>query len=369
MRRSPRHLKQASPAPAASVKLDQSAFTLVELMVACAVMAVMLILISVTIGQVGKGVKTSTEKVDAFQSARAGFETVTRALSVATLNTYWDYYILTNNTYQSRGSFTNPPQFYGRQSDLHFLVTNLGATNTFGGFSNASTVTHGVFFQAPLGYSTNGTTTPPGALNGCGFFVAYGNDPTMPNVGLANRPRFRLYQWLQSSEELREVSATGKIEATATNAPWINPSATNGARPLAENIIAFVVRVPGTNATVTSTNATNYFWNSVTTNWPTNATQPVQMHQLPPLVEVTMVAIDEAAANRILVGGVNTNTATAASIALTGISSAPFYRSMFTNNANYSADLKRVTDGLTSKRVPYRVFTTTIPLRGSRWSP
>ncbi len=367
MSRSPRHLKPASPAPAASVKLDQSAFTLVELMVACAVMAVMLILISVTIGQVGKGVKTSTEKVDAFQSARAGFETVTRALSVATLNTYWDYYILTNNTYQSRGSFTNPPQFYGRQSDLHFLVTNLGAPTTFGGFSSNSTVTHGVFFQAPLGYSTNtNSITPPGALNGCGFFVAFGNDPTRPGItGLTNRPRFRLYQWLQSSEELREVSDTGKIDPA-----WINPSTNNGARPLAENIIAFVVRVPGTNATVTSTNATNYFWNSGTTWTNTMTNQPPQMHQLPPLVEITMVAVDEAAANRLLVGTATNDAVRAANALMTGVFlGANAYRSLFTNNANYSADLKRVTDGLNGRRVPYRVFTTTIPLRSSRWSP
>lgn len=362
MNRIPRQLKWASPDSSPVGTRDQSAFTLVELMVACAVMAVMLVLISVAIGQVSNGVKSSSAKVEAFQSARAGFETVTRALSVATLNTYWDYYDSANNP-RSSANYTNfIPANYGRQSDLHFLVTNLGAPlSTFGGFSNNSTVTHGVFFQAPLGYNTNGTTNPPGSLNACGFFVAFGPDPTQPAItGLTNRPRFRLYQWLQSSEALQEQGATGRIDPA-----WINPSTTNGARPLAENIIAFVVRVPGTNATVTSTNATNYFWNSTNT-WSIGSPQPPQMHQLPPLVEVTMVAVDEAAANRRLVGTATNNTANAANALMTnGIQ----LRNWFTNSANYSTDLQRVTDGLNARKIPYRVFTTTIPLRGSRWSP
>ena len=360
MNRIPRQLKWASPVGTR----DRSAFTLVELMVACAVMAVMLVLISVAIGQVSNGVKSSTAKVEAFQSARAGFETVTRALSVATLNTYWDYYDRSNNP-RSSANYTNfIPANYGRQSDLHFLITNLGLNGfVLTNFPSLSTVSHGVFFQAPLGYNTNGTTNTPGSLNACGFFIAFGNDPTQPAItGLANRPRFRLYQWMQSSDALLELSATGKIDTTGTRPAWINPSTNNGARPLAENIIAFVVRVPNTTSGI-ATNATNYFWNS-TNAWTIGSPQPPQMNQLPPLVEVTMVAVDEAAANRLILP---THTASLAAGALTGLTGT--YRSLFANNANYSADLKSITDGLNARRVPYRVFTTTIPLRGSRWSP
>jgi uncharacterized protein (TIGR02599 family) len=353
MSRSPRHLKTAYPDAPASGTRDQSAFTLVELMVACAVLAVMLILISITIGQVSKGVKTSTEKVDAFQSARTGLESVTRAVSVAVLNTYLDYYVLTNGTYQSRGSSTNPPQFYGRQSDLHFLATNLGS-GELSTLKDLTPVTHGLFFQAPLGYNTNTlVTNPPGSLNGCGFFVAYGNDPTRPVItGLNNRPRFRLYQWLQSTEELREFSATGKIDPA-----WINPSTTNGLRPLAENIIAFVVRVPS----ITATNATNYGWNSLT-NW-TSGAQPTQMHQLPPLINVTMVAIDEAAANRLIAP-----TVTDVTNAITALGLPNNYTSLFATDSKYDTDLQSVENALVARRIPYRIFSSTIPLRGSRWS-
>jgi uncharacterized protein (TIGR02599 family) len=309
-------------------------------------------LISLAIRQMAGGIKTSTAKVDAFQSARTGFEAVSRTLGVATLNTYWDYYFLTNGSYQSRGSSTNPPQFYGRQSDLHFLITNNFFTTT----NTLTPVGHSVFFQAPLGYFTNtSSTNPPGSLNPCGFFVAYGNDPTKPNLtGINDRPRFRLYQWLPSSESLTVASSSGRI----TNSAWVTP--TNGVRPLAENIIAFVIRVPSTNATGYSTNATNYNWNSLAA-W-TSGNQPAQMHQLPPLVNVTMVAVEEAAVNRLA------GTAASASDAASAMGINNF-STLFTDEAQYDADLLRLETALSGKNIPYRTFTTTVPLRGSRWSP
>jgi uncharacterized protein (TIGR02599 family) len=209
-----------------------------------------------------------------------------------------------------------------------------------------------VFFQAPLGYFTNSSTAnPPGSLNPCGFFVAYGNDPTKPNItGLLNRPRFRLYQWLPSSESLSVDPDLGRI----TTAAWIAP--TNNLHPLAENIIAFVVRVPSAG----SANATNYGWDSLTP-W-TGGTQPAQMHQLPPLVNVTMVAVEEGAANRL--AGNSASAANAASaLGITNLTS------LFANPSSYENDLATLESGLSSKDIPYRVFTTTVPLRGSRWSP
>jgi uncharacterized protein (TIGR02599 family) len=325
-------------------------FSLVELMVSCAILVVMMALISLAIRQMAGGIKTSTAKVDAFQSARTGFEAVSRTLGVATLNTYWDYFLLTNGSYQSRGSSTNPPQFYGRQSDLHFLITNNFFTTT----NILTPVGHSVFFQAPLGYNTS-STNPPGSLNPCGFFVAYGNDPTKPTLaGINNRPRFRLYQWLPSSESLTVASSSGRI----TNSAWVTPI--DGVRPLAENIIAFVIRVPATNSTGYSTNATNYGWDSLTA-W-TTGNQPAQMHQLPPLVNVTMVAVEEAAVNRLA------GTAAGASDAASAMGITNF-STLFTDEAQYDADLLMLETALSGKNIPYRTFTTTVPLRGSRWSP
>jgi uncharacterized protein (TIGR02599 family) len=328
-------------------------FSLVELMVSCAILAVMMGLISLAIRQMAGGIKTSTAKVDAFQSARTGFESVSRTLGVATLNTYWDYFNTNRQPRSSANASTFQPSTYGRQSDLHFLITN-----NFPTVSGLELSGHSVFFQAPLGYFTNTSgTNPPGSLNPCGFFVAFGDDPTKPTLtGINNRPRFRLYQWLPSSDSLTVASSSGRI--TDTN--WITPATTNGVRPLAENIIAFVIRVPSTNSTGYSTNATNYGWNSLTP-W-TSGNQPAQMHQLPPLVNITMVAVEEASVNRLA------GTAASASDASSAMGITNF-STLFTDETQYDADLLRLETALSGKNIPYRTFTTTVPLRGSRWSP
>jgi uncharacterized protein (TIGR02599 family) len=327
-----------------------SAFSLVELMVACAVLAMLLGLISMAIRQMAGGIQTSSAKVNAFQSARTGFEAVNRTLSLATLNTSWDYFDSSRRPRGTNANFT--PALYGRQSDLHFLIANSSFTIQ----SGLEPVGHAAFFQAPLGYFTNtSTANPQGSLNPCGFFVAFGNDPSKPDVaGLPNRPRFRLYQWLPSSESLMVDPNLGRI----TNAGWIAP--TNALHPLAENIVAFVVRVPSSSDSGLSKSATNYGWDSLTT-W-TGDQQPAQMHQLPPLVDVTMVAIEEAAANRLLG---DSSSAASAATAL-GI---PDLSSLFASASSYESDLATLERGLSSKSIPYRVFTTTVPLRGSRWSP
>ena len=352
-----RHGSAASPG---------SAFTVLELLVACSVLVIMLGFISMAISQMAKGIKTSASKVDAFQSARASMESVSRTLGIATLNTYWDYYIVSGGSYTNRGTNTNAPATYGRQSDLQFVVTNLG-----GGLNGMDTVTHGVFFQAPIGYSTNtNPIPPPGCLNPCGFFVAYGGDPAMAPMltntelsSITSKPRFRLYQWLASSENLKVDPNTGTLSNTwmgsavlKTNVVATAVGQSFGIRPLAENIVAFVARVPATSATT----ATNYGWNSRTT-WPSGA-QPNQMHQLPPLVEITMVAVEEAAVNR-LAGSAASSSDAASKLGISGLGS------LFSDDTQYDADLKAVTDGLSSKGVPYRVFTATVPLRESRWSP
>ena len=327
-----------------------SAFSLIELIVACGVLAMLLVLISIAIRQMAGGIKTSSAKVDAFQSARTGFEAVNRTLGLATLNAYWDYFDTDKKTRGTNTNFT--PSLYGRQSDLHFLITN----TAFSTPSGLEAVGHTAFFQAPLGYFTNtSSANPPGSLNPCGFFVAFGSDPTKPDVpGLIDRPRFRLYQWLPSSDSMRVDSNLGRI----TNANWISP--TNALHPLAENVIAFVIRVPSSEDGVFSKSATKYGWDSLTP-W-SSVTQPSQMHQLPPLVNVTLVAIEEAAASR-LAGNASTPAAAASALGVPNLSS------LFQNASSYEDDLNTLENGLSSKGVPYRVFSSTVPLKGSRWSP
>src|SRR5688572_26589605 len=68
-----------------------AAFTLVELMVATAVIALLMVVLLQMTTQTTKTWRFTTEKVEKFQSARDGFESMTRRISQATLNTYWDY--------------------------------------------------------------------------------------------------------------------------------------------------------------------------------------------------------------------------------------------------------------------------------------
>ena len=333
-----------SPPPAPR----SGAFSLLEVLVAAAVLAVMMLLIASVVGLASRTIRTSSEKVDAFQGARAGFDALTRALSQATLNTYWDYYNSARQPRTVANAASFQPALYGRQSDLHFRATTTAGLNLAGSLAPSG---HALFFQTPLGYPAS-AAQPPGTLNASGFFVAYGADPTHPNVGgLDNRPRFRLYQWLQPSADLGVDTATGVINPAA----WISPAATN-VFPLAENIVAFVARVPSASAST----PTDYFWDSRPT-W-NSGNQPSTMHQLPPLVEVTMVAVDEATSARLL-DGVSRGAAAASALGL------PAPGTLFTDAAKYEEDLEAVQNGLASKGVSYRTFRTAVPLRGSKWSP
>ena len=348
-------------------------FTLVELLVAFAVFAVMMVLMASSINQMSFAIKVSSNKVEAFAGARTGMESVTRLLGSATLNTYWDYFDSSFNTVSNNANFV--PAYYGRQSDLAFLITNASGTllTSLSG-SGLAPVSQAAFFYSILGYATNTGTTPPSTLNStlnpCGFFIAYGNDPSQNPIDAAfttlnNKPRFRLYQWLASTERADGVTSdTGKVAATRN---WIAPS-TNTVSPVAENIIAFVLRVPDTNAASSAIGtliATNYNWDS-TPVWNTG-TQPNAMNQLPPFVTVTMIAVDEKAVNRL--AGTATDITTAVSrMGISAPGGTPF-ANLFTSASSFTNDLANLKAGLDASHISYRVFETTVQLPGSKWSP
>ncbi|MEI9894177.1 MAG: prepilin-type N-terminal cleavage/methylation domain-containing protein [Chthoniobacter sp.] len=115
----------------------QTGFTLVEVMVACVILSMILVLMLSVVNQVSGLWKSSSSRVDAFRNARLAFEDMERLLSQACLNTYWDY------------DNTNAPQRYIRKSELHFLVDDAGTV--LGNGQNFSG--QAVFFQTPAVYS------------------------------------------------------------------------------------------------------------------------------------------------------------------------------------------------------------------------
>ncbi len=80
------------------------------------------------------------------------------------------------------------------------------------------------------------------------------------------------------------------------------------------------------------------------------------------MVQVTLVAIDATAAERVLSG----STTAAAAYAALGL---PEPSELFTDPSAYEEDLARLTEQLSIRNIPYRIFRIGIPLPNSQWSP
>ena len=303
-------------------------FTLVELMACAALLAsLMLILISMT-SQLGDLWRGTTSKIEQFSEARSAFEALTRRLSQATLNTYWEC-----------DNPANPTQ-YVRQSNLRFICQ----PGSQGG--------HEVFFQAPCGYSETHCGLN-NLLNTLGYYIEYADDSAFrpPFVTLPARSRFRLMEYLEPSE---------KLAVYASPDAWFPASAAERrayAHVLAENVLALILLPrlsPQEDATGTSL-AHDYTYDSTCDGLTKN--------QLPPTVQVTVVAIDEASAGRM------TSADAAALQAKLG--------ELFRDAGSFAGDLRKSTlqagdasleAALLARKINYRIFTTNVILRGAKWS-
>ena len=74
-----------------SASKSEAAFTLIEMMVATAILLGIAAIMIRTTGEAGQIFKRTAGKVEQFSEARRAYENVTRRLAEATLNTYWDY--------------------------------------------------------------------------------------------------------------------------------------------------------------------------------------------------------------------------------------------------------------------------------------
>ena len=358
--------------------------TLVELAVSTAVLALLLVLLLSMVNQTGSVWRQTRGKIEQFREAREGFESMTRRLSQATLNTYWDYVDAAGNTRTAANYLTFLPTAYRRQSELRFISgPGLAGSAT----STPPRPTHSMFFQAPLGFTAplNPTDTTytqyeglENLLNTWGYFIEFGDDASLkPSfVTAPNKNRFRLLELMQSSQAMGlyglEVAAGGnpfyKGRDWFLNPINSTPLATRPVHVLAENVIALVL-LPRLAAGEKNAKgvaygpkdlAPNYLYDSTATN-AIAALNP--NHQLPPVVQVTMVAIDEASAQRLTPAD---NTDIQAALG-----------PLFKNAANYEDDLKinpaaaadaSLENLLVTRRINYRVFTTQIAIKGAKWS-
>jgi len=409
----------------------KAAFTLVELMVSTAIIGLIMVVLVAMTNQTSRTWRSTTEKIEKFQEARDGFEAMTRRLSQATLNTYWDY--LDQNG-KPRDTNVNDtafktfiPYMYGRASNLRFASGPMSQQYAASGVAQLGEAgrlrpTHGIFFQAPFGVVTptdaQSSTTDYGVMNNLlntwGYFVEADIDTTrpafvnMPGAHVLQRWRSRLMEFMLPSEQMN-LFDYGPANTTYGNAyGWFNlftpvqPQGSGIVRPvhvLAENVVALVLAPKLSNADQAALNqlnggtpvllSANYAYDSTLTVNPgpngyaggnSNIAASINpKNQLPPIVSVTMVAIDDRSAERLFdkyctpfnpdgSGGPSRLSPSPAEATM-GLSN--YMTGLFTNSLTLettNGDLAVLEAALTGEGCTYRVFTTNVTIRGAKWS-
>lgn len=336
-------------------------FTLIEVILASAIFTMLLVLALSVFGQASGTWRRTEARVKAFQSARLGFDLLTRHLRQATLNTYVDYFDTNNRTLASYGSNIPAafvPARYGRESQLQFVSAPAGVASPWGpampGTPNTGTA---IFFQAPLGHTETqasyGKLTK--TLNTCGYFVKFDTDkPWLPpftqqSGAATEKYRYRLMGLVAPTEKNTVFGGTD-----AGDLQWFTGPAAN-AQPVGENIIALIVRPQDPQDPDL---LTGYAYNSKegANGVDAGGNQPVTANQLPPVMDVTLIAIDEASARRIEDGS---SEPLAIKQALAG---------RFVDGEKYEEDMEAVKGSLAAQHIDYRVFQTAVPILETKWS-
>jgi len=298
---------------------------------------VLLVGILSALGQVSSVWQRMSDKVDAFQNARLAFELLSDNLSRATLNTYVDYDDPQN------------PTRYQRTSELALLATPAGV----GGIPGTGGTGQAVFFQLPSGHTSQHDKFGKlkALLNTCGYFVEFGKNSSVPAHvdSTANPARFRLMQLLVPAEE----NTIYKPYVYSTD--WVTQLAPGNAAPVADNVIALVIRAqdPGKSPSDLSNDYT--YDTRLNANY---TPQPVTAHQLPPTLALTMIVLDERSAKRLESGATAPRVITEA---LDG-------KFATQSEDQFQNDLQAVESALTQAGLTYRVFSSSISLKESKWS-
>ena len=321
-------LARQSPANATA------AFTMVEILVATAVLIVLLVLSAQIIDRTGRVWTDASSKMEQFREARIGFDALIEHLNKATLGQYYGYTYRTVASTLVQSGTMQVPYYFGRRSELRFIC-GPGAMEAQTS-ATSPCPTDSVFFTAPLGITSSGSYARlPGLLNMCGYFVQWSNvDPELPSIlnghtvngttlsGSTGIYRFRLMQFVQPAENMTLYSQTAasyvKTNPTYTfvYAPqWPITAMGNSpasVRPVANNVVALLL-LPAMSTTDTSgslvTTSGTLGWtydsqvaaqggkaaleNPATINPATSA-----FNRLPPVIRVVLYTIDEASAKK-----------------------------------------------------------------------
>jgi uncharacterized protein (TIGR02599 family) len=207
-------------------------------------------------------------------------------------------------------------------------------------------------------------------LNSWGYYLEFGSDATdrasFLNNGNVAQPhfRFRLKELQVSAEQLLTYSnSLSQMTSTKDVYRWFrdlaaaNPSA---GRTIAENVVALVITPLQSDATTgTNTNLSpDYYYDTRAFQYASTISQERRdrmRHRLPPILRITLVALDEVSAQKLETA----NGSSAPDLGLTDL---------FADATKYDTDLTTLTQNLQTRKLGYRVFTTTVRLRNSRWT-
>ena len=351
----------------------KAGFSLLEVLVSTAVLALFVVLLTTITDSAFRLWRNTQSSIVSFDAARTAYDALTRRLSQATLNTYLDYYDTSwvRRNPSSATSFT--PARYGRASDLQFVVDDAAAL--MGGNQQGK----GVFFFAPLGFSNGNATLSdlPNLLNACGYYVEFGSDANLRPAFLStlpNKNRYRLIENILPTQDFN-TSCGGYPAFTDTISTndklWITYGLTGNnsvKNVLCENIIALIIRpevaekdvsLLGLPTAASYSLTGNYSYDSrkgesrpaVTSSDPS----ALQFAQLPPMLRVVMVAVDEKNAARL-----TTDSNPPAAFKLN--------TNWFKDPANLDQDLADLEEQLIDAKVDFRIFNQVIPLRGAKFS-
>lgn len=322
-------------------------FTLIELMAAGAVFILILALTLGLVSALTRIISQSRGSISTFQEARTAFEAMNRMLSQAVLNTYWDYDDPAN------------PTHYLRASELHFV---LGPSGSLTGLSQ--TAGSAAFFQAPLSLTSEPILkSQSDLLNAIGFYVRYSESDDLPAFLSAKKSQsgaWRLWLFVQPTEGLTTYQAFSGSPQAASTSSWFQGALaipTNN-HILANNIILLLIRAgyPDASGNWKESFVYNSRGSTVTSGYP----QAPEIHQVPPELRITLVAIDQRTADRLNAW----NNQAAYQLLPAGL---------FLDAADYQEDLltlKGHLDGRPLGGIPigYRIFETAVNVSSSKWS-
>jgi len=372
-------------------------FTLIELLVSMTFLVILMLVVTQVVGIVQRTWVRANSRVSQFREARVAFDILSRNLTQATLNTYWENEFDPLGT-DSAGQAITKAKNYIRQSELQFICGPTGQLLTGATGSAQNYPGHAVFFQAPLGITrlvaANGgqanTENMVNLLCGRGYFVEWGNDapyrPPFLNTlnTVPTRQRLRLMEYSPTAE-MNRIYDSALRPITSNSKTWFQDALTSVVqegetvstraftRPIAENILALVIspqlETTGNVGGQPYSIAPNYLYDSTLKANPgassSAANRQGTQHMLPPMLKVTMVALDERS-GEFLARDENESMRNEVLDTTAGL---------FTSAASFAADLDGTGDQpgtleevLSANKLNYRVFTTTIALKQGRWS-